>query len=423
MSRKAKTKKKISPYQKYQSELAEYIQALEREEASSDDILNTTIIQSSPTMSDSEVVLAAPIRKKMRRTQSQIHDIKEQLSEQRAEENAATSDFEFLSEIQEQIEIYREECAQQSESLYDIETDPTAAAEDAERARKVNVDIRSAKKDCKYLMSARSILLIAETLETAVRCLVSAFAADPTKKHTTTRELVLDTSKELTAEMRLSPLSERHELKQRAREVLEQSSLILGKLSGDVAAEVKPVIHSGSGKGGVKVKPMEVPEFSGQTEDWTSFFRLFKSSVHENPDLETSTKLHHLVQALQDPTQKSMFAERMDETNAYDTFIKELTEKYDKPRWMHRRYCQNMKDLSTNQHTREGLTQLVSQVTQIHNGFCRLKATDAKQILTSLTESIMDPKLRELWYQRTDAVKETPPIEELLKFITAQAIN
>ena len=63
----------------------------------------------------------------------------------------------------------------------------------------------------------------------------------------------------------------------------------------------------------------------------------------------------------------------------------------------------------------------MSQVTQIHNGFIRLKATDAKQILTSITESIMDTKLRDLWHQRTDAVKETPPIEELLKFITSQA--
>ena len=368
MSKRPKISKKRQLLQKYQVEVAKYLQELQEEEeeleaVSSDNNLNITSRQEISIMSDSEAASAAPMRKKMRRIQSQIHDIKEQLLEQRAEEIAVTSDYEFLSEIQEQIEIYKEEYTQRSESLYEIETDPTAISEDAERARKVNVDIRSAKKDCKYLLSARSLLLNSEALETAVRCLVSAFTSDPAKKHTTARELVMDAYKELTAEMRLSPLSERHELKQRAKEVLEQASLIMGKLSGDVTADIKPVIHSGSGKGGVKVKPMEVPDFSGQTEDWISFFRLFKSSIHENPDLETSTKLHHLVQALKDPVQRAMFAERMDEPDAYNTFIKELTEKYDKPRWMHRRYCQNMKELSTNQHTREGLTQLVSQVT------------------------------------------------------------
>ena len=353
MSKRPKISKKRQLLQKYQVEVAKYLQELQEEEeeleaVSSDNNLNITSRQEISIMSDSEAASAAPMRKKMRRIQSQIHDIKEQLLEQRAEENAVTSDYEFLSEIQEQIEIYKEEYTQRSESLYEIETDPTAISEDAERARKVNVDIRSAKKDCKYLLSARSLLLNSEALETAVRCLVSAFTSDPAKKHTTARELVMDAYKELTAEMRLSPLSERHELKQRAKEVLEQASLIMGKLSGDVTADIKPVIHSGSGKGGVKVKPMEVPDFSGQTEDWISFFRLFKSSIHENPDLETSTKLHHLVQALKDPVQRAMFAERMDEPDAYNTFIKELTEKYDKPRWMHRRYCQNMKELSTN---------------------------------------------------------------------------
>ena len=299
---------------------------------------------------------------------------------------------------------------------------PTGINEDNEKAKKFKGDARAAKLDCKYLMSARSILVNAEALEDAVKCLIPAFESYPDKTHTAAVELVLEIAKDLTAEMRASPLSERHELKQRAKEAKQQSSLILGKMSADKKSDVKPTIASTSAsKGGVKIKFMDVPEFSGRTEDWLSYFRLFKNSIHLNPDLETTTKLQYLVQSLQDPIQKATFAERMDEDNAYAKFIEELTNKYDKPRWMHRRYCQSLKELSTNPHTREGLNELVSQVTSIHNGFIRLKATDAKQILTSMTEAVMDTKLRDLWNQRTDKVKETPPIDELLLFITEQA--
>ncbi len=80
-----------------------------------------------------------------------------------------------------------------------------------------------------------------------------------------------------------------------------------------------------------------------------------------------------------------------------------------------------MKTLQANPHTREGMKQLISQVTVIQNGLVRLKATESKYILTSLTGAVMDPELRALWNQRTDSKNNTPPIEELLQFIKDQA--
>ena len=187
MSKRPKITKRSKQHQKLQTELANYLQELQEEEeleaAFSQESVSIKTQRSTSKMSDSEAASAAPMRKKMRRLQNQMHEIKEQLLEQRAEENAATSDYEFLTEIQEQIEIYKEEYAQRSEALYEVETDPAAMAEDAEKARKVNNDIRSAKKDCKYLLSARSLLLNAESLEAAVKGLGAAFAAEPDKLH------------------------------------------------------------------------------------------------------------------------------------------------------------------------------------------------------------------------------------------------
>ena len=424
MSKRPKTSKKEQLLQKYQVEVANYIQELEEEESeegSSTTDITITSLRDTSTMSDSETTSTVHLRRKLERIYEDTEELKEQLLEQRTEENAATSDYEMLQETADQLELYKEEYAQLNNSISDLEVDPTKILEDKTKAKRFRSEVKLAKLDCKYLLSARSLLVTAEALENSVKCLVPAFEAEPERLHTAAVELVMETAKDLTAKIKTSPLPERHEIKQRAQDARQQATLILGRMSKIAAADTKPVIYSGSGKGGVKVKPMDVPEFSGKTEDWASFFRLFKSSIHDNPDLETSTKLHHLVQALKDPVQKTTYAERMDEVDAYNKLIKELTAKYDKPRWMHRNYCQKLKDLTTNQHNREGLTQLVGQVTQIYSGLQRLKATDAKHILTSLTESIMDVKLKELWYQRTDTIKETPPIEDLLEFITAQA--
>ena len=63
----------------------------------------------------------------------------------------------------------------------------------------------------------------------------------------------------------------------------------------------------------------------------------------------------------------------------------------------------------------------ISQVTVILNGFIRLKGENCRQILTSMTEAVMDSQIRSLWNQRTDSKKTTPPIEDLLQFIKDQA--
>ena len=55
-----------------------------------------------------------------------------------------------------------------------------------------------------------------------------------------------------------------------------------------------------------------------------------------------------------------------------------------------------MKTLSTNPHTREGMKNLISQVTVILNGFIRLKAENCRHILTSMVEAVMDAQLKSL---------------------------
>ena len=166
---------------------------------------------------------------------------------------------------------------------------------------------------------------------------------------------------------------------------------------------------------------MPVHSISGKTEDWLPFWRLFKQGIHDHPDLDDGAKLAYLIQAMKEPGMKANYSERMEDDEAYSTILAELHAEYDKPRWMHRKYCESMRNLATNPHTREGIKDLTNQVTTILKGFIRLKAENCRHILTSMTEAVMSKELRTLWNQRTDKMKETPPIEDLLLFMKEQA--
>ena len=324
-----------------------------------------------------------------------------------------------MKEAQSILEMSKKEHEKISTELYDVETNPTAIEEDESKADEFDRTMTAAVRDCRYLLSQRSIYSNIQSLESVVRGLTTAFETSPENDHSTALNRVLLKTKDLEEDLHFSLMTEEEELRGRGNSILERAYAVQGRVSGARVSEVKPVIKST--KSNVKLKYIDIPSFSGKTEDWLPFKRLFFKAVHTNEDLDDDTRLTYLVQAMLDPRVKAEFSERLDEPGAYQKILKELEEEHDKPRWMHHRYCEAMKNLSTNPHTREGMKNLISQVNVILNGFIRLKGEDCRYILTSMTEAVLDPQLRALWNQRTDTKKTTPPIEELLQFVKDQS--
>ena len=378
------------------------------------------IFLSEPRMEEANAALAAPLRKKLERIQSKTARSKEKLSRQRDQDTPSTSNYEILKDSLAQLEIYQKEHNRLGEELFEMETNPTAIGEDELKADEFEQDISTAIRDCQHLMSQRTVYRDTLALESAARGLTTAYEASPENDHTGALDLVRLRSKDLENDLLSSLMSEEEELRGRATTILERSAIIQGRVSGIKSSDTKPIIK-GTSKSNVKLKYIDIPSFSGKTEDWLPFKRLFYKAVHLNEELDDDTRLTYRVQAMLDPRVKAEFSERLDEVGAYQKILKELEEEHDKPRWMHRRYCEAMKNLSTNPHTREGMKNLISLVNVILNGFIPLKVENCRHILTSMTEAVMDPQLRALWNQRTDTKKTTPPIEELLQFIKDQS--
>ena len=299
---------------------------------------------SNSRMEEATAALAAPLRKRLERVQGKVVRCKDKLSRQRDQENPAASDFETLKEAQSMLEHHQKEHEKLSTELYEVETNPTAIADDELKADECESNMSMAVRDCRYLLSQRSISSNIQSLESVIRGLTAAYEASPENDHSVALNRVLLKTKDLENDLHFSLMTEEEELRGRGNSMLERAYAIQGRVAGVKPSEIKPIIK-GSSKSNVKLKYIDIPSFSGKTEDWLPFKRLFFKAVHQNEDLDDDTRLTYLVQAMQDPRVKSELSERLDEPGAYNKILTELENEHDKPRWMHRRYCESMKNL------------------------------------------------------------------------------
>ena len=273
------------------------------------------------------------------------------------------------------------------------------------------------------LISMKEIQRCTQSLELAVTSLNDAYMAQPDRNHSEALIVVKEKLSQLNEALRDSELETGHDLRKAAAEVVRQTVLVQSKAT-PVVIDVKPCIRDEvkpAFRSNYKVTPMKVPDFSGKIEDWIPFWRSFSNSIDKKEKFDDETKLSYLVGAMKDPVMQSTYFPRLDDEGAYAAIVAELKSEYDRPRIMHRKYCESMKGLATPSNTRAGIKDLINQVTTIHKGFERLKAEHCRHILTSMTEAILTKELRTLWNQRTDSIREVPPIEDLLLFLKQQA--
>ena len=380
-----------------------------------------TFVSYTRRMDEANVALAVSLRKKIVRLHSKAQRLRDRLATQQGTETAETSVMEELQDTLDSIKASKDEFETLTLQLLDIETNPTALEEDDIRSEEFEQAMFRATADCKFLLSQRSIFCGISALEVLIRGLTTSYEASPDNVHTLSINRVNHQTEELEKALKQSNMHEEEELRQRGNLMIERAHSIQGRVAGTKVTDAKPSVAATKSKAHLKLKYIEVPTFSGRTEDWMSFFRLFSKAVHSNDELDEDTKLTYLVQAIQDPRVKQEISERLDEPGAYSTIMKELEQTHDKPRWMHRKYTERLRGMTTQPRTREGLMLLLSEGHLILNGLLRLKGGDIKQILTSTMEAVMDQTTRSLWNQKTDAQKHTPPVEDLFTFLKDQA--
>ena len=372
-------------------------------------------------MSDAEFIDPATLRRKLAKHESQV-ELKKNLLHKMADETAtAKLSCTLLTRWQDELVKMEKDHDLKCGQLCEAESNPSTIKKDSSSAANFQTLMMAAQEICERLLSKKKIQSTIQALTVAVDGLRDAYGEDPTKDHAASLLIVRDRYKQLEDELLNSSIGDEEGLIAEGRTVLKEAFGVQARAVKPSEVDHKPPVPVVLAKGTFKVDPVTVPSFSGKTEDWLPFWRVFKKAIHDKVDLDDDIRLTYLLRAMKDPVMRNSYSERVEDDGAYTEIIAELQAEFDRPRWMHRRYCNSMTHLTTNAHTRQGMKDLVSLVTTIYKGFIRLRGDHAKQILTSVTEAAMDKELRALWNQRTDKVKQIPSIEDLLTFIKDQA--
>lgn len=93
-----------------------------------------------------------------------------------------------------------------------------------------------------------------------------------------------------------------------------------------------------------RLPPIELPEFSGDIKTWPLFYSSFKTTVHENPILTDSEKLHYLIGRLTNKAQ-TVFAGITPSADNYQIILQTLIDKYEDKRLLATSYLDQIFEL------------------------------------------------------------------------------
>ena len=166
---------------------------------------------------------------------------------------------------------------------------------------------------------------------------------------------------------------------------------------------------------------IEVPKFSGDLLDWSSFWVAFKSTIEDRTELSNSQRLHYLRQAITDPELQLLLHSPAETANFYTEVVEELKERFDKTREIHKLLSRTLADLSSPKYTRADLRKLVDLVKRNISSLKATKQYDLDSFLSSIVFSILPSRLQTSWAQHTKKEKGVPSISKLLLFLRDHA--
>ena len=94
-------------------------------------------------------------------------------------------------------------------------------------------------------------------------------------------------------------------------------------------AQIEALKNSVNGKKGmVKLPRIDLPEFSGKTTDWPSFWDSFRSTIHDNVSLSKVDKFKYLISCLHGEAKDTLTGFNIGDAQ-YDPAVNLLEERYD----------------------------------------------------------------------------------------------
>ena len=91
---------------------------------------------------------------------------------------------------------------------------------------------------------------------------------------------------------------------------------------------------------------IDVPKFTGDILDWSSFWSAFKSTIEDRKELSDTQRLHYLRQAINDPELQLLLHSPAESPDFYAEVVSELKERFAKTREIHKLLSRTLADLT-----------------------------------------------------------------------------
>ena len=378
-------------------------------------------VQVTPEMSDADEGLATALRGRLARIQQRTTGIQRMLATQRGEDDPAKTSGLLLQQKKTQLDTFVLEYETIGNELYDAEKDPEMHKEDLETSDIFQTIVDSITCDWEYLSSVKSIYDSVMSTAQHVKRLETSLEENPTSDQSKAVKIVTAKMDELELQLQASPMGEREELTERANELLQRAVTIQTRTSGEKTSDDKPTMYPSKSKDDWKVKELAIPKFDGKIEQWISFWGEFELAINSKKDMKDSVKLVYLKQTINNSGLKSDIADLGIGDKAYPKALKLLHDRYNKPRLLHRQYCEELRSINTQNDTRDSINKLASKLSHLSNGFERLEMMGVSEILTSMGELAMSAEMRHAWYTHTTRRTTTPASEDLIQFLRERA--
>jgi len=171
----------------------------------------------------------------------------------------------------------------------------------------------------------------------------------------------------------------------------------------------------------VRLPKLALPTFKGDPIKWASFWARFRSSVHDNSELNDNQKLTYLREAIKDPEVTPLLYRATELDGQYEELVAILKERYDKQRFIHQTHALAIVNAPT---IKQGnYTELCSFIDNLEHSLSSL--TDSGQhtieaVWTSIVTSKLNKRLEEEWLKYSDDTKDVPNIKTLVTFLKKQ---
>ena len=172
-----------------------------------------------------------------------------------------------------------------------------------------------------------------------------------------------------------------------------------------------------------KLPAIALPTFKGDILQWPTFWQKFSAAVDMHDDLPDSTKLCYLRTAIQDPEAEIILNPSMDGPSTYKRLVKELHQRYERTKKIHRELVEKLINLPPAKHNSKDLRRLIDSTTSCIECLESTGLFTLETFLSSMIYSKLPYKLQIDWDNDHSVENTVLPYPKLLEYVSKKAFT